>query len=38
MTEKHIIKVTAEIKQVRLLVRFPCKLTFQLKSGTTDIT
>jgi len=33
MSERHIIKISVELRQVRLLVRFPCKLTFQLKTG-----
>jgi hypothetical protein len=33
MSEKHIIKISVELRQVKLLVRFPCKLTFQLKTG-----
>lgn len=33
MTERHIIKITVEVKLTKLLVRFPCKLHFQLKTG-----
>jgi len=33
MTEKHVIKIIVDIRRVKLLVRFPCKLTFQLKTG-----
>ena len=35
MTERHIIKIYLEIKYAKLLVRFPCKLHFQLKTGIT---
>lgn len=34
MSERHIIKITVDLKSAKLLVRFPCKLTFQLKTGT----
>lgn len=35
MTERHIIKVSVQLKSTKLLVRFPCKLTFQLKTGNS---
>ena len=38
MSERHIIKISVELRQVRLLVRFPCKLTFQLKTGIHSLT
>lgn len=34
MSEKHILKITVEIKVVKLTVRFPCKLAFELRTGT----
>jgi hypothetical protein len=37
MSERHIIKVSVDLKVAKLLVRFPCKLTFQLKTGETDL-
>lgn len=36
MTEKHVIKISVELKVVKLLVRFPCKLTFQLKTDSSQ--
>lgn len=33
MSERHIIKIAVELRSAKLLVRFPCKLTFQLKTG-----
>lgn len=38
MSEKHVIKIAVELKTAKLLVRFPCKLTFQLKTGTHTAT
>ena len=38
MSERHIIKISVELRSVKLLVRFPCKLTIQLKTGTAALT
>ena len=35
--EIHIIKVTVNLRSINLLVKFPCRLSFQLKSGINCI-
>ena len=37
MTERHIIKISVDLKSAKLLVRFPCKLTFQLKTDSSSV-
>lgn len=37
MTERHIIKISVDLKTAKLLVRFPCKLTFQLKTDSSSV-
>jgi len=33
ITETHAIRIFVKIKKIKLLVRFPCRLTIQLKAG-----
>jgi len=34
MAERHSLQITVEIKKIKLQVRFPCKLSFQIKIGS----
>ena len=36
MKERHTIRVTVEVNKVRLTVRFPCKLTFEMRTCSCE--